>query len=52
MVKKDDSIKIRCPYCSKVFVYKPKPQVKGEEIRMVRLIHCPYCESGIQLPNI
>ena len=51
MVKTEDGLKIRCPYCTKVFIFKPKKRQEGQEIRMVKRIQCPYCESGIQLPS-
>ena len=51
MGKKEDGVKVRCPYCTKVFIFKPKKRQEGDEVRMVKLIQCPYCESGIQLPN-
>lgn len=51
MVKKEDGLRVRCPYCSKIFIFKSKKRAEGEEVRMVKLIQCPYCDSDIQLPN-
>ena len=43
-------IKVRCPYCRRVFLFKPKTHPKGESAPRHRKVHCPYCDSPLLLP--
>lgn len=49
----DGGIKIRCPYCRRVFLFKPKKKdSETAEGKINPRVSCPYCEASIQLPKV
>lgn len=49
--KQDKEVRVRCPYCKRVFLFKPKKhKAEGGPVRH-RKTHCPYCDSPLILPG-